>query len=169
MTDRQLINRFRSERSELAFRELYARHAPSVYGFLRRLTGASRHQADDLMQEAWLRAVAQITQFRGESSFRTWLTGIALNCYREMQRRERRPTERLEDDPGDSRPESVSERLDVATVLERLSPEHRAVLVLYDIEGYTHDEIARALSVEVGTSKSRLSRARQAFRDHWRG
>jgi RNA polymerase sigma-70 factor (ECF subfamily) len=139
-------------------------HTPAIYGLIRRLAGPA-DVADDVLRETWLRAAMAMSGFRGDSAFRTWLTGIALNCYRERRRRW----------PAASHgamPEiAVASRaaaVDVADVLDALSADHREVLVLHDIEGYTHEEIAAALGIEAGTSKSRLSRARALFRDRWR-
>jgi RNA polymerase sigma-70 factor (ECF subfamily) len=166
MTDRELIDRFITRGDERAFRQLYARHTPAVYGLIRRLAGPAADLADDVLQEAWLRATAAMTTFRGASAFRTWLTGIALNCYREGRRRQ---PARKDGGPADIQvPATVSRSVDVADILDALSGDHREVLVLHDVEGYTHEEIAGALGIEVGTSKSRLSRARQMFRERWR-
>ena len=77
--------RFVTRRDERAFRQLYVLHTPAVYGFIRRLVGRDVALADDVLQEAWLRASSGLAFFRGESAFRTWLTGIALNCYREWR------------------------------------------------------------------------------------
>ena len=74
---------------EEAFRLLYGRHTPAVHGTLVRLVGRTADAAD-LMQETWLRAVRHLALFRGQSAFRTWLTGIALNCYRVCLRRHSR-------------------------------------------------------------------------------
>lgn len=162
----ELVARIAGRGDEEAFRTLYARHTPAVFGLLCRLTGR-REDAGDVMQEAWLRAVRHLALFRGQSAFRTWLTGIALNCYREWRRRHSR------DPAGDDRATPIAPARDADTaatvqaVLAQMTPEHREVLVLHDIEGYTHDEIAAALEIETGTSKSRLSRARRAFRERW--
>src|SRR5262245_41514365 len=102
MTDQELIRRFVTSRDERAFRELYARHTPAVYGPLRRLAGPERAEADDALQEAWMRAAAGLAQFRGESVFRTWFTGVAINCFRERRRR----TKRL--DPSGETPEPIA-------------------------------------------------------------
>ena len=139
-----------------------------MYGLLCRLAGNS-NDASDLMQETWLRAVRHLGLFRGQSAFRTWLTGIALNCYREWRRKHARD---LPEANGAARAASGSDADDIAAIgiaLAGLSPEHREVIVLHDIEGYTHDEIAAVLEIEAGTSKSRLSRARRTFRERWRG
>jgi len=166
MTERQWIERFVRRGDEAAFRWLYARHTPAVYGFIRRLAGiAAADLADDVLQETWLRAATTLSAFRGDSAFRTWLMGIALNCYRERRRRWALP-------PATTVPErpvpSGDTAAEVADVLERLGRDHREVLLLHDVEGFTHEEIAAALEIEVGTSKSRLSRARALFRERWR-
>jgi RNA polymerase sigma-70 factor (ECF subfamily) len=166
-TDDELIRRV-AVRDEDAFRALYGRHTAAVYGLLCRLVGRPADAAD-LMQETWLRAVRHLSLFRGQSAFRTWLTGIALNCYREWRRKHMRdfPV----DDP-DARPSPAKwsdEIAAIAQVLALLPYEHREAIVLHDIEGFTHEEIAEALEIEPGTSKSRLSRARRAFRDRWQG
>jgi RNA polymerase sigma factor (sigma-70 family) len=167
MSDQDLIRRFVTDRDEHAFRELYARHSPAVYGLLRRLSGTAVHEADDALQEAWMRAASGLAAFRGDSAFRTWLTGIALNCFRERRRRSARAVE-VDDARTEAETPSTAASLDVGEVLGGLSAPHREVLVLHDVEGYTHEEIAGALGIEVGTSKSRLSRARQLFRERWR-
>jgi len=121
------------------------------------------------MQETWLRAVRQLGLFRGQSAFRTWLTGIALNCYREWRRRHARELAAITADAR-ATPDSASDAVAaVNAALAALTAEHREVIVLHDIEGYTHDEIAATLEIEAGTSKSRLSRARRIFRERWRG
>jgi RNA polymerase sigma-70 factor (ECF subfamily) len=166
MDDDELIRRVAGLRDEEAFRVLYGRHTAPVYGLLCRLVGRGG-DASDLMQETWLRAVRHITLFRGQSAFRTWLTGIALNCYREWRRRHAREVRMGDADgrPGGSR--GADDAAAVAQVLARLHPAHREVIVLHDVEGFTHEEIAETLEIEPGTSKSRLSRARRAFRQRW--
>ena len=167
MSDQELIRRFVNRRDEGAFRALYARHMPAVYGLLRRLAGPAVSDADDALQDAWLRAATGLASFRGESAFRTWLTGIALNCLRERWRSARRIDERDDASRLETSAPHNDHAVDVAEVLATLSADHREVLVLHDVEGYTHEEIAGALGIETGTSKSRLSRARQLFRERW--
>jgi RNA polymerase sigma-70 factor (ECF subfamily) len=162
--DAVLIRRF-VEGDERSFVCLYRRHSPAVYGLLSRLVGPLQSDAGDLLQETWMRAAARLTAFRGDAQFRTWLSGIALNCYREWRRRsDRHPHVELGDAVAltDRDPDP-----DIARVLEGLPAAFREVLVLHDIEGYTHDEIARLIEIEPGTSKSRLSRARELFRRRW--
>jgi RNA polymerase sigma-70 factor, ECF subfamily len=153
---------------EEAFRALYARHTAAVHGTLFRLVGRSSDAAD-LMQETWLRAVRHLALFRGQSAFRTWLTGIALNCYREWRRKHAREMTGVDAGIRPSPAAGDDERAAIKQVLASLPCEHREAIVLHDIEGFTHEEIAAALEIEPGTSKSRLSRARRAFRQRWQG
>lgn len=166
MTDADLIARVRDTKDEAAFRELYRRHTPAVYGLIRRLTGDDADAAD-VVQEAWIRAAAKLGTFLGTSQFRTWLSGIALNCYREWRRsKAARPI----DSGADVDVASVGNTfraVAIDEVLGTLPGDFREVLVLHDVEGYTHSEIAAALDIEIGTSKSRLSRARRLFRACW--
>jgi RNA polymerase sigma factor (sigma-70 family) len=165
MTDDALIARFLNARDEQAFRELYRRHSPAVYGLLRRLAGSALDDADEALQEAWVRAATTLSTFRGQSVFRTWLIGIAINCLRERSRQRARIVPAT--DVVEAASPNAGRTLDVAQILDGLSQAHREILVLHDIEGYTHDQIAAALGIEPGTSKSRLSRARQLFRQRW--
>ena len=168
LEDTELIRRVAERQDEEAFRILYARHTAAVYGLLCRLAGRS-NDASDLMQETWLRAVRHLGLFRGQSAFRTWLTGIALNCYREWRRRHAREMPATHADAHAAPGSALDDIAAISVALAGLSAEHREVIVLHDIEGYTHDEIAAALEIEAGTSKSRLSRARRTFRERWRG
>jgi RNA polymerase sigma-70 factor (ECF subfamily) len=166
MDDGELIRLLGERRDAEAFRALYARHSAPVYGLLCRLVGRNADAAD-LMQETWLRAVRHLALFRGQSAFRTWLTGIALNCYREWRRRHARDVETVDGNGHHAAPRDADETAAIAQILGRLHPDHREIIVLHDIEGFTHEEIAAALEIEPGTSKSRLSRARRAFRQRW--
>jgi RNA polymerase sigma-70 factor (ECF subfamily) len=167
MEDDELIRLIRERQDEDAFRVLYARHTAAVYGLLCRLTG--HIEATDLMQESWLRAVRHLALFRGQSAFRTWLTGIALNCYREWRRRHARDLPVASPHALLATASPAEDGAAVQQILACLAPEHREVIVLHDIEGFTHDEIADMLEIEAGTSKSRLSRARRSFRERWQG
>ena len=156
--DRALVAAFLAARSEDAFGTLYRRHSPMVFGLARRLAGAA--EAEDVLQEAWVRAIAGLPAFAWASSLRTWLCGIAVNCCRERWRRQITSPE-----PEPVVAPAISERtLDVQAALARLSPGYRAVVVLHDVYGYTHVEIAAMLDIEAGTSKSQLARGRQALR-----
>jgi RNA polymerase sigma-70 factor (ECF subfamily) len=164
LPDDVLIRRF-AQGDEAAFVRLYRRHSPGLYGVLRRLVGQDEAAARDLLQDTWMRAASRLAAFRGDAQFRTWLIGIGINCAREWRRAGRREPAHL---PVDDRaPAPDVQAADVERVLAGLPSAFREILVLHDVEGYTHDEIARLLGVEPGTSKSRLSRARVLFRRRW--
>jgi RNA polymerase sigma-70 factor (ECF subfamily) len=159
-TDSELLDAFVRDRSERSFLALYDRHAPAMYALACRLMARREAEAADALQEAWTRALPRLATFRGESSLRTWLCGFVVNCCRE---RFREPLfEALGDDVG--RAQFTDLRLDLEGALAALSPGYRAVLVLHDVHGYTHGEIAAWLGINEGTSKSQLSRGRAALR-----
>ena len=152
------------EANEAAWRQLYRLHTPPLYRLARHLAD-SASDADDLIHEMWLRAARGASRFAGRSRIRTWLTGILLNCIREWRRASARRAEvDLEDDqafaPDD--PPAGLDRVDLERALAAVAPGYREVLLLHDVEGYTHQEIAGLLGIEVGTSKSQLTRARRA-------
>jgi len=148
---------------ETAFRSLYARHSAALYALALRLLGERRQEAEEVVQESWIRAVGGLARFAWQSTLRTWLCSIVVNCCREVWResREELVVGAWHDDRHS---EDMASRIDVATALERLPAGYRAVLVLHDIMGFTHEEIAARLDIESGTSKSQLSRARRAMR-----
>ena len=156
--DRALVTAFLDTRSEDAFRALYRRHSPILYGLAHRLAGAI--DAADVVQETWIRAIGALPSFAWASSLRTWLCGIAVNCCRERWRRREGDHELVMSPPNWPSDSAI----DLEAALARLAPGYRAVVVLHDIYGYTHAEIASQLGIDAGTSKSQLSRARQALR-----
>jgi RNA polymerase sigma factor (sigma-70 family) len=165
LSDRELAERVVSSGDEAAFAALYDRHTPRVYGFVLRLTGGDSMEAEDLMQETWLRAARGLTRFQWKSAFRTWLTAIALNQFRELARRNGRRITTVEDDwevPGEVA--EPGNRIDLERALQLLPPGCRTILVLHDVEGFTHREIGEQLGISDGTSKSQLHGARKAMR-----
>jgi RNA polymerase sigma factor (sigma-70 family) len=149
---------------EGAFRTLYRRHTPRLRGLVLRMLGGHASDTDDAVQESWIRAVNALKMFRGESAFGTWLNGFGVRVAWETIRR-RRPSVELttHDEPMVDPPDSA-ERLDLEQALQRLPDEYRTVVVLHDVEGFGHDEIAETLGIAVGTSRSHLSRARKSLR-----
>ena len=165
LTDRELVEAVVVNGDERAFRELYRRHTPRLYQLILRLTG-SEHDAEDVVQEAWIRATEAAANFRWESGFGTWLTGIAINRFKELLRKRNRwPALGLEQvaEP-ESRPERVGERIDLERALSLLPIGYRTILVLHDVEGFRHEEIAEQLGIAAGTSKSQLFHARRYVR-----
>ena len=170
VTDRELAARVQ-DGDEAAFRTLYRRHTPRLWPLVLRLLGGSAAQAEaeDAVQETWIRAVDALDGFRWEAAFSTWLSGIALNCAREQLRRSKRRKETstegmLERMEGTS-PPPTGLRLDLEEAIAGLPDGYRTVLVLHDLEGYTHPEIADRMGIAVGTSRSQLYHARRAMRD----
>ena len=154
-----------------AGRELYDAHAPRVYRLVYRLCG-DEDLAQEFTQEAFIRAFDRLDRFRGESALSTWLHRIAVtvtsNGMRKVRRLRERETEIDPDFPaGGSAGSQGGEpdlRARMTEAIEALPEIYRTTLVMHDIEGYTHTEIARILEVPEGTCKSRLSVARAQLR-----
>ena len=164
-TDSDLLEAFAREGSERSFLALYDRHAPAMFALAFRLMGGHEADAADVLQDAWLRVMPRLARFRGESSLRTWLCGFIVNCCRE---RFRAPLfEELVDDAASAAPPAhaaAASAIDLERALAMLPPGARAIVILHDLDGYTHREIAAALGIDEGTSKSQLSRGRAALR-----
>lgn len=164
--DRSLARRVLERGDERAFRTLYRRHTPAMHRFVLRVLGGDGPEAEDVIQETWVRAVGKLAGFRWEAELRSWLTAIALNLAREsLRRRARRPSAPLERTAAPAAPPARDgERIDLERAIAGLPDGCRAVFVLHDLEGFTHEEIARRLEIAVGTSKSQLFDARRALR-----
>ncbi len=151
-----------------AFRRLYERHVPHVHGVLRRLAGNDQGRAEEWTQEAFVQAWQKLDSFRGDSAFSTWLHRLAVNVAL-MSLRARR-TSALDAGDDDSLDSVVTTRvdmglrMDLAAAVAALPPRARAVLVLHDVEGWKHTEIAQELDIASGTSKAQLHRARSLLR-----
>jgi RNA polymerase sigma-70 factor, ECF subfamily len=142
-----------------SFRAVYAEHTPALYLLALRLT---RNQTDaaDAVQETWLRVARRPDAFTAAASPRAWLCGILINCCREQRRAIALDAE-AEDPVHTATPAT---RLDLEAAVRSLPEGFRQVLVLHDVEGYKHDEIARLLDIESSTSRSQLARARDRLR-----
>ncbi|MGN7725422.1 RNA polymerase sigma factor [Luteimonas sp. 22616] len=153
-----------------AFEELYRRHVGRVHGVISRLLGRHPQRAEDLTQDAFVRAWQALGSYRFESAFSTWLYRLAANTAL-MELRSRRGDPAMDDEDSLERvghPDSAGHTTALAMDLDRavatLPPRARAVLVLYDVEGWTHEEIAGELEMAIGTSKAQLHRARGLLR-----
>ena len=145
--------------------DAYRDHERAVFGYFRRM-GAQPADAADLAQITFLRAMQGVERFRGESSVRTWIIGIARNVYREWGRSARRLPE-LSQDLEPAGPTSSESATEVDEVLARLDPAVRDLLVLHHIAGLTSVEIADLLGIAPTATRQRLSRAAAAFRTEW--
>ena len=154
-----------------AFEALYRRYSGRVHGVVLRLAGWQHARAEDLVQDAFLQAWRALPQWRGEAAFGTWLHRLAVNtALMDLRARRSRPELDGDDDEAlDALPSADSGQraamaMDLGHAVATLPPRARAVLVLHDIEGWTHEEIAAALDMAVGSSKSQLHRARGLLR-----
>jgi RNA polymerase sigma-70 factor (ECF subfamily) len=156
------LRRMLDERSEASFRRIYDEYTPRLLRFVCRLLGsAGGSVAEDTVQETWVRAMNRIDSFDGQSQFGTWLHGVARNVCRETLRRPDSRHLAFTADAGDGRVPDHEARLDLERAIHRLPEGQRFVLVLHDLEGYRHAEIAEQLDISVGTSKSQLHDARK--------
>ncbi len=166
MTEAQLIRRA-SDGDGQAVRALYERYAPRVYAVVRRIA-ADDDQAQDYAQEAWIRAIRALPTFRGDARFSTWLHRIAVNAALQALRKaetrlkRERPLPEVVSAPTLSKDALLQRRLEWA--LDQLPDGMRQVIILHDVEGYTHEEIGELLGVTSGTSKSQLFKARMKMR-----
>lgn len=176
--ERELIRR--AQQGDLAaFEELVRHHHLRIYSLLYHMT-SRREDAEDLTQEVFLKAYAALGRFHGNSSFYTWVYRIAINHALNFREKNRRHTQELRLDDVDAAIErdptfvelrarespyrdvtvnELQKRLN--TALQKLSEEHRMVVVLHDIQGLKHHEIAQAMKTSEGTVRSRLFYARQ--------
>jgi RNA polymerase sigma-70 factor (ECF subfamily) len=152
----------------LAGRALYDTHAPRVYSLAYRLSG-DPEKAREFTQDAFIRAFSRLSQFRGDAAFSTWLHRIVVTVVSNARRREIRFGREVELDEAHSIEVTVPEsdpdlKECIARAVDGLSDAYRTTLIMHDIEGYTHAEIAGILGVPEGTCKSRLSAARAQLR-----
>jgi RNA polymerase sigma-70 factor, ECF subfamily len=161
--DLALVERFLRARSDDAFRALYRAHTPALYALALRLTGGDQGEAEDLVQESWVRAVRALPSFRAQSALRSWLCGLLVNVRRERMRADWRTVD-APDIEATTDTGSPDDALDLERAISALPDGARDVFVLHDVYGYTHREIGEMLGIVEGTSKSQLTRARTLLR-----
>lgn len=170
----------------LAFEQLVEKYQQKVYALAFRYMG-NEEDASDMAQEAFLKAFRSLRNFKGDSSFGTWLYRITTNvCIDELRRRRRRTQhfvtlsldepvatadgEEVEKDIADTSPtqDVIVSRKEFAyyinQILNQMKPEYRVVVILRDIMDFSYEEIAQILGCSVGTVKSRLNRARNILK-----
>lgn len=168
MDEPELITRVRAG-DAAAERALYDAHVDRVYRLAYRLAGDDE-LARDFTQETFIRAFERLGSFRGEARLSTWLhaiaTTVALNGLRKTKRVRTRETvlEAADGVASGVRAAEPDLKTRLRAAIDALPDKYRLVVVMHDVEGYTHEEIAAALHVEVGTSKAQLSRARARLR-----
>jgi RNA polymerase sigma-70 factor (ECF subfamily) len=152
--------------SQHEFEKIVMPEAPRLLRFARRLTG-EMHAADDLVQETLLRAWRNFRQFQADTSARAWCYRIMLNAFYGQGRKVRAMpvTVPLEDRVLVGATSPGIENVEISQALDALPADHRTVLLLGIVEGFTCREVSEILSVPIGTVMSRLSRARQSLRE----
>jgi RNA polymerase sigma-70 factor (ECF subfamily) len=145
-----------------AFKLLYVRHHRALFAIVRRLV-QEEADAEDVVQESFVRAWRALKDFRGETSFKNWLVRIGVNLSRNLHKR-RRYTVPLADTPAPSNDSDVLAQEWLDRALDKLPEGYREVLVLHDVMEMRHTEIGEILGLSVGTSKSQLHRARAKMR-----
>jgi RNA polymerase sigma factor (sigma-70 family) len=169
-SDADLIVRALLHEDQNAFGELVRRYQSPVRGFLMKMTGGDVHQADDLAQEAFVKAWRKLGSFRSEGKFSTWLFGIAHNEWRMSVRgRKELALEDLEGGPPSEAEQpdgtAVSRlRMDLAEAMKRLTAAERAAIVLCCQNGLSHEEAAQALNCPLGTVKTNVLRGKEKLR-----
>ncbi|MBQ8111436.1 MAG: sigma-70 family RNA polymerase sigma factor [Clostridia bacterium] len=176
MEEARLISRA-SAGDAAAFNALMGMHERRMYAVALRMCG-NAEDAQDCLQEAMLRVYRAISGFKAQSSFSTWVYRITMNtCLDELRKRKNRPNTSLDGlldagwspvDGGET-PERHAlrreVRLNLQEFIRELPEDMRAAVVLRDVQGYSYDEIAEMLDVNVGTIKSRISRGREKLRE----
>jgi RNA polymerase sigma-70 factor, ECF subfamily len=152
-----------------AFERLYRANSGRVFALCVRMV-AERSTAEELTQDVFVRAWSKLGQFRGDSSFSTWLHRLAVNVVLNARKQQGRHRARHEEMDGEN--DTFAQpglpvpgtRLDLEAAIATLPPGARKVFVLHDVEGYTHEEIAQELGITAGGSKSQLFKARAKLR-----
>jgi len=158
-----------------AFEELYRDHAGRVYALCLRMT-ADPGRAEELSQDAFLRAWSKLSTFRGDAAFSTWLHRLTVNVVLADRRSQGKRWARMvmtddmepfEGATAEARPEksAAGTGVDLERAIATLPEGARTVFVLYQIEGHRHEEIAEMTGTAVGTSKAQLHRARRLLRE----
>jgi len=169
MDDKQLVDQFLKHKSEKAFNVLYKAKTPHLLQIAMRLTAYDQPMSEDLIQEMWCLAIKKIHLFEWRSELKTWLTGILINLarnkWKEVERDELAHTVLIARGEN-SIAQNFITAYDLENAIKQLPAGYRQVIILHDIEGYKHNEIAHLLDINEGTSKSQLYQARKAMRNN---
>lgn len=183
--DRLLVDRIKGG-DEAAFNEMVGRYWDRIYGMVHQLL-RNQQDAEEVTQDAFIRAHRGLAQFRGEAAFSTWLyqiaTNLARNRYWYWWRRKRDKTVSFDQPVGDDNDTPLSEVFStemetpgditvtqelvdqIAVSMEKISAKHREILILRNVKNLAYEEIADVLKISVGTVKSRIARARESLRE----
>lgn len=167
--ERLLVDR--AQRGEQrAFEALYRQHVGRVHALCLRMVG-DRTRAEELTQDAFVRAWDRLDSFRGDAAFGTWLHRLTVNVVLQARRSTKRRLKRVETRETLAGIESAStrdrpvDRVDIERAVATLPDGAKAVFLLHDVHGYRHQEIADMMGLAVGTTKAQLHRARKLLRE----
>lgn len=152
-----------------AFEQLYRHHAGRVYALCLRMSGDPQ-EAEELTQDAFVRAWEKLATFRGQSAFSSWLhrltVNVVLSCWRARGRQRERVVSIAEVAPPEEVAPAAETRraVDLERAIAALPAGARTIFVLHDVEGYRHRDVAELTGLAVGTSKAQLHRARRLLR-----
>jgi RNA polymerase sigma-70 factor, ECF subfamily len=178
VTDENAV-RMAQQDDAVAFERIYRLHSRKVYTLCLRMVG-DRNEAEDLTQEVFLQLFRKINTFRGESAFSTWLHRMSVNIVLMRFRRKNVADESLQaitnSEEGSNAPSKefggpdlrlngVVDRVTPETAINELPPGYRAMVILHDVQGYNHDEIAEIFGCTAGNSKSQVHKARTRLRE----
>lgn len=170
-TEKQRVDKARAG-DRLAFEKLYRSHCDRIYGLCWRMCGGDAALAEDMVQEAFVRAWNKLHLFKGDSKFGTWLHRLAVNVVLSDRRirvkrlkREQAFSDDVERVQVGDRDVFSGLRKDLEAAIAGLPERARTVLILYDVEGYQHNEIAEMTGMAVGSSKAQLHRARKLIQE----
>jgi len=168
--DEQLLVERAKQNDYRAYEQLYRLHVGRVYAVCFRLSN-DRDMAEDLTQEAFVLGWRKLSSFRGDSAFGSWLYRIATNTVISYLRKQKPFLNSLDIDEHDNREhrDDLENQLTLEQAIAELPDGARTVFVLYSLEGYTHEEIAKMLKIAVGSSKAQLHRARQLLKQQISG
>lgn len=158
-----------------AFKTLYEMYAGRIYALTIRMT-ANSSAADDILQDIFIRAWEKVGTFKFKSAFYTWLHRLAVNVIirksqklkKEGQRESTIEVEDMYKKQGLKKTDSIENRIDCERALLNLPDQARKIFVLYEMEGYTHEQIGKIAGISIGASKAHLSRARSLLKKELR-
>ncbi len=172
------------EGDENAVAKMVQDHLPRIFNLCFRLT-ANREKAEDLSQETFINAIRSVARFRGESTISTWLYRIAVNAWKNRNRSQARRFSKMHISIFEGGKDGEDKEIDIASpdpsplenlernegnffiiqTLKKLEEEEKVIILLKDVDEKTYEEIAGIMNINIGTVKSRLSRARERFRE----
>ncbi|MEP7269299.1 MAG: RNA polymerase sigma factor [Saprospiraceae bacterium] len=164
LIDKTLVATFLASRDEWVFKGIYNRHHNALWRVAMYLTN-DKVVAADLVQETWLKATKGLEMFQWKSSLRTWMIKILFNTHKEFIR-QKKYVEDIDQvkNINDLKVDRIQMQLDHRSILNQMPEGYKSILLLHDVEGYTHEEIARIMDIAEGTSKSQLHHARKKYR-----